>query len=90
MNVFFGIGAFSGPILGSILLASYRSWNAPMIAFGLAGYVMIAAITLTVRPWWRRLAPRGLSKAVSPFEVPTNYLTILNFCTLRPISVSAI
>ena len=52
MNFFFGIGAFTGPILGSILLTSYRSWHAPMIVFGLFGCVMIALIGLTVRPWF--------------------------------------
>jgi predicted MFS family arabinose efflux permease len=52
MNVFFGIGAFSGPILGSMLLSTYRSWRVPMIVFGLAGYLMIVLITLTVRPWF--------------------------------------
>jgi DHA1 family inner membrane transport protein len=52
MNVFFGIGAFAGPILGSNLLTTYGSWRASMIIFGLAGYVMILAIALTVRPWF--------------------------------------
>jgi DHA1 family inner membrane transport protein len=52
MNVFFGIGAFTGPILGSHLLTAYRSWRAPMIAFGLLGYLMIGVIALTVRPWF--------------------------------------
>jgi|SRR5579872_787055 len=52
MNVFFGIGAFLGPILGSIFLTRYQSWRAPMIIFGLAGYVMIIVITLTVRTWF--------------------------------------
>src|SRR6202165_11473 len=52
MNVFFGIGAFSGPRLGSILLTTYRSWHAPMIVFGIAGFVMIVLIALTVRPWF--------------------------------------
>src|ERR1700730_16981253 len=52
MNVFFGIGAFSGPRLGRILLTTYRSWHAPMIIFGLAGYGMIVAIGLTVRTWF--------------------------------------
>ena len=52
MNVFFGLGAFSGPILGSILLTRYSSWHAPMIAFGLCGLVMIALIAVTVRPWF--------------------------------------
>jgi len=36
----------------------------------------------------RRLARRRLSKTVSP-EIPTRYFTSLNFCTRRPISVSA-
>jgi len=52
MNVFFGIGAFSGPILGGILLTHYQSWRIPMIAFGIFGCVMIALIAFTVRPWF--------------------------------------
>ena len=52
MNVFFGIGAFSGPILGSFLLTHYQSWRAPMVIFGLAGYVMMVVIALTVRTWF--------------------------------------
>jgi DHA1 family inner membrane transport protein len=52
MNVFFGIGAFSGPILGSVLLTTYRGWHAPMIAFAIAGYLMMVVIALSVRPWF--------------------------------------
>src|ERR1700694_4340449 len=52
MNVFFGLGAFTGPILGSIFLTRYQSWRAPMIVFGIAGFVMIVLIALTVRPWF--------------------------------------
>jgi MFS family permease len=52
MNVFFGLGAFTGPILGGYLLTSYRNWHAPMIAFGLFGFLMIAAIALSVRRWF--------------------------------------
>ena len=52
MNVFFGLGAFTGPIVGGLLLTAYRNWHAPMIAFGLAGFLMIAVIALTVRPWF--------------------------------------
>src|ERR1700722_18684699 len=51
MNVFFGMGAFSGPILGSLLLTNYGNWHAPMITFGIVGFVMITVIALTVRPW---------------------------------------
>lgn len=52
MNVFFGMGAFSGPILGSILLTRFHTWHAPMIAFGLLGFLMIVLIALAVRPWF--------------------------------------
>jgi MFS transporter, DHA1 family, inner membrane transport protein len=63
MNVFFGIGAFSGPILGSILLATYQSWRIPMIAFGLFGCVMIVLIALTVRPWFSETRRAADAKA---------------------------
>jgi MFS family permease len=52
MNVFFGLGAFSGPIVGGLLLTAYRNWHAPMIAFGIVGFLMIAVISLSVRPWF--------------------------------------
>jgi MFS family permease len=52
MNVFFGMGAFSGPILGGVLLTSYANWHAPMIAFALVGFLMIIVITIFVRPWF--------------------------------------
>ncbi len=52
MNVFFGMGAFSGPIAGGLLLTRYQTWHAPMIAFGILGYLMIVVIAFTVRPWF--------------------------------------
>lgn len=52
MNVFFGLGAFSGPIAGGLLLTRYQSWHAPMIAFGILGYLMIMVIAFTVKPWF--------------------------------------
>jgi len=63
MNVFFGIGAFSGPILGGVLLTSLRTWHAPMIAFGIAGFVMIAVIALSVRPWFSETHRAAEAKA---------------------------
>jgi DHA1 family inner membrane transport protein len=52
MNVFFGLGAFTGPIVGGLLLTAYRTWHAPMLAFALVGFFMTALIALTVRPWF--------------------------------------
>jgi DHA1 family inner membrane transport protein len=52
MNVFFGLGAFSGPILGGLLLTQLGTWHGPMIAFGLVGFLMMTAISVAVRPWF--------------------------------------
>lgn len=52
VNFCYGIGGFIGPILAGVLLVSYRTWRAPMAAFGLFGFLMIGVITLTVRPWF--------------------------------------
>src|SRR4029077_13815177 len=46
MNVFFGLGAFTGPILGGLLLTSSRSWHAPMLVFGLFGFLVVAVIAV--------------------------------------------
>jgi DHA1 family inner membrane transport protein len=83
MNVFFGLGAFTGPILGGLLLTSYRSWHAPMIAFGLFGFLMIAAIALSVRPWFsetRRAADARTDLLGAPTLVNRNtiILTVLS------------
>src|SRR6202790_671372 len=77
MNVFFGIGAFSGPILGGLLLTSYRNWHAPMIDFGVFGFLMIVLIALTVRP--------GLSETGGAADARTDLLgapTLLNRNTI--------
>ena len=63
MNVFFVIGAFSGPIVGGVLLASLRSWHAPMIAFGALGLAMIAVIAVSVRPWFSETRRAAQAKA---------------------------
>ena len=51
VNSMYGIGAIIGPALGANLLIKYGSWRAPMIAFGLIGFVLIALIVVFVRPW---------------------------------------
>ena len=63
MNVFFGLGAFSGPILGGLLLSSLRTWHAPMLAFGTLGFVMISVIAATVRPWFSETRRAADAKA---------------------------
>jgi MFS transporter, DHA1 family, inner membrane transport protein len=83
MNVFFGIGAFSGPILGGGLLTSFQTWHAPMLTFGVLGFVMIGVLALTVRPWFsetRRAAEAKADLRGAPSLINRNtvILTILS------------
>jgi MFS family permease len=52
VNFCYGIGGFLGPYLAGKLRQSYGSWHAPMIYFGIAGFVMVVVIAATVRPWF--------------------------------------
>lgn len=63
MNVFFGIGAFSGPIAGGALLTSFSAWRAPMVVFGALGFVMIGVIAASVRPWFSETHRAAEAKA---------------------------
>lgn len=52
VNFCYGIGGFLGPYLTGKLRQSYNTWHAPMIYFGLFGFVMVVLIAATVRPWF--------------------------------------
>jgi MFS family permease len=52
VNFCYGIGGFLGPYLAGKLRQSYNTWHAPMISFGLFGFVMAVLIAATVRPWF--------------------------------------
>ncbi len=52
VNFCYGIGGFLGPYLAGKLRQSYNTWHAPMLSFGLFGFVMVALIAATVRPWF--------------------------------------
>src|ERR1700688_2314495 len=52
VNFSFGIGAIVSPILGGALLSAYRSWQVPMVVFGILGFLAILVIALSVDPWF--------------------------------------
>jgi DHA1 family inner membrane transport protein len=74
VNLCFGIGAFSGPILASFWLGTYHDWRAPMLIFGLIGFVMIGAIVICVRLWFTETAVVGKVQSDSGGAT-----TLLNF-----------
>jgi DHA1 family inner membrane transport protein len=52
VNFCYGIGGFLGPYLAGKLRQSYNTWHAPMLSFGLFGFVMVVLIAVSVRPWF--------------------------------------
>jgi MFS transporter, DHA1 family, inner membrane transport protein len=52
VNFSFGIGAIIGPAFGGYLLSHYHNWRVPIVVFGALGFVAIAVIAITVRPWF--------------------------------------
>lgn len=48
VNAAFGLGAFTGPLLGSAIHESAGDWRAPLIAFGAIGIVILLLVYLFV------------------------------------------
>jgi MFS transporter, DHA1 family, inner membrane transport protein len=84
VNFCYGIGGFVGSSLAGVLLTRYMTWRAPMIAFGLFGFVMIAVVVATVRSWFSetrgtaQAKTSGTGGALSLWNRNTVLLTILS------------
>ncbi len=52
VNFSFGIGAMISPVLGGTLLGVYQSWKVPLVIFAFLGFIAMALISFTVRPWF--------------------------------------
>jgi DHA1 family inner membrane transport protein len=44
LNCSFGLGAILGPLLGAGMLSAYGTWRAPMIGFGLLGFLFMLLV----------------------------------------------
>jgi MFS family permease len=55
VNFTFGIGALIGPVVAAMLLGAWKTWRAPLIIFGILGFVAQAVVAITVRPWLTEL-----------------------------------
>jgi DHA1 family inner membrane transport protein len=51
LNYAYALGAIVGPMFGTSLLVHYGTWRAPMIAFGVLGFVVMLLVAVAVRPW---------------------------------------
>lgn len=52
VNFCYALGSIVSPALGGLALSAYRSWRVPMVLFGVLGFLAIALIALTVKPWF--------------------------------------
>lgn len=64
VNFCYGIGGFLGPFIAGKLRKAYN-WHAPMVSFGAFGFVMVALIAATVRPWFSETKHAAVAKADS-------------------------
>lgn len=65
LNCAFGVGAIAGPLLGAAILSSYGTWRAPMIGFGLLGFIMMALVPLFVRNSVSEAAASAAPRAIT-------------------------
>lgn len=65
VNFCYGIGGFVGSSLAGVLMTKYGSWRAPMLVFGLFGFVMIAIIVASVRSWFSETRGRAQARVTA-------------------------
>lgn len=82
LNCAFGVGAVLGPLLGAQILSFYGSWRAPMIVFGMLGFLLMLLFSFAARTAIteapavsREAAPSGAS---SVWNRNTLVLTLLS------------
>ncbi len=85
LNYAYAAGAIAGPALGTYLLVGAGTWRAPMIVFGVIGFVMMAAVAAAVPLWLseagtaRQPEAKGMTGGASTLMNPnTAVLTLLS------------
>jgi DHA1 family inner membrane transport protein len=63
VNFCYGLGGFLGPIAATFILGAYGTWRAPMLGFGVFGFVLVGLILVGVRPWFSETQHSSGSRA---------------------------
>ena len=87
VNFTFGVGAILGPMLGAAILSAYGTWRAPMIVFGLLGFVLMAFVAIFVR---RSVSEVKLSDGTADSAVIGGAKTLRNTNTVILVILSCI
>ncbi len=51
LNYAYAFGAIVGPSLGTSLMVAYGTWRAPMVTYGVLGFILMVVLAIVVRPW---------------------------------------
>ena len=65
LNCAFGVGAIIGPLLGAPVLSLYGTWRAPMIGFGMLGFLVMALVAIFVRASTSEAAASTATRAMT-------------------------
>ena len=87
VNFTFGVGAILNPILAGAILSAYGTWRAPMIVFGILGFVLMALVTVFVR---RSVSEVKLAEGTSVAAVIGGAHTLRNRNTVLLVILSCI
>jgi len=87
VNFTFGVGAILNPILAAAILSAYGTWRAPMIVFGILGFVLMALVTVFVR---RSVSEVKLAEGTSHAAVVGGAQTLRNRNTVLLVILSCI
>jgi MFS transporter, DHA1 family, inner membrane transport protein len=82
VNFCYAVGAIISPLLGGFALDAYRSWRIPMVLFGCLGFLSIAVVALTVRPWFTETQNKPNGRPALRGEPLGGAATILNRNTI--------
>ncbi len=78
LNYAYAFGAIIGPTLGTKLLVTYGTWRAPMVIYGVLGFIVMAVVAIVVRPWLSEVgATKQQEQKVGGAPTMKNFNTIV-------------
>lgn len=90
VNFCYGIGGFVGSYGAGVLIMKYAAWRVPMLVFGLFGFVMVAAMAISVRKWFsetRGEAPKRVAAGGAASLANRNTLLLTILCVIHGLSM---
>ena len=71
LNVAYGIGSFIGPRWGASLMSAWGDWRAPLLVYGVLGFVGAGLMLLVSRRFTEQFAVSGAREDAAEAHIPT-------------------